>query len=151
MASEPSMRRYRKWYAKLLCYYPKDYRERFGEPMQQTFNDLCRERRRGLFGFVLWMFAETAAGIIRENARNIMRCSMKRDTTTFLTLVKHCGIFISILMVAGIAGLMILNHWKGDKEDIAGIVASALFVAIVSGVAATVAAVLQKRARRASA
>ena len=38
--------------------------------MEQTFNDLCRERREarnGLFGFVLWMFVEISAGIIREN------------------------------------------------------------------------------------
>ena len=62
--------RYRNLYAKLLHLYPKPYRERFGEEMEQTFNDLCRERRKagdGLFGFVLWVFAETSAGIIREN------------------------------------------------------------------------------------
>ena len=62
--------RYRNLYAKLLRLYPKPYRERFGEEMEQTFNDLCRERREaggGLFGFVLWVFAETSAGIIREN------------------------------------------------------------------------------------
>ncbi|UCC99254.1 MAG: hypothetical protein JSW66_05075 [Phycisphaerales bacterium] len=38
--------------------------------MEQTFNDLCRERREagdGLFGFVLWMFVETSAAIIWEN------------------------------------------------------------------------------------
>jgi len=40
--------------------------------MEQTFNDLCRERtdaNGGLFGFVLWMFLETFAGIIKENLR----------------------------------------------------------------------------------
>jgi hypothetical protein len=38
--------------------------------MEQTFNDLLRERaeeERGLFGFVLWMFVETFAGLIGEN------------------------------------------------------------------------------------
>ena len=38
--------------------------------MEQTFNDLLRERteeEKGLFGFALWMFVETSAGIIREN------------------------------------------------------------------------------------
>jgi len=70
MASEPFIRRCRKWYAKLLRLYPKPYRERFGEGMEQTFNDLCRERvnaERGLFSFALWMFFETSAGIMREN------------------------------------------------------------------------------------
>jgi hypothetical protein len=45
------MRRYRHWYAKLLRLYPKPYYERFGEGMEQTFNDLLRERaeeKRGL-------------------------------------------------------------------------------------------------------
>jgi hypothetical protein len=43
--------------------------------MEQTFNDLCRERAQageGLFGFVLWVFVETSAAIIRENVRFIM-------------------------------------------------------------------------------
>jgi hypothetical protein len=38
--------------------------------MEQTFNDLYHERqrqtKRGLFGFVIWMFAETAIGIVKE-------------------------------------------------------------------------------------
>ena len=38
--------------------------------MEQTFNDLLRERAeedKGLFGFALWMFVETSAGVVREN------------------------------------------------------------------------------------
>jgi hypothetical protein len=70
MAYEHRAARYRNWYAKLLRFYPKPYRERFGEGMEQTFNDLYRERKEageGLFGFVLWVFVETSAGIIKEN------------------------------------------------------------------------------------
>ena len=72
MASNHPMRRYRSCYATLLRLYPKPYRERFGEPMEQTFNDLLQERAKGqegLFGFAFWMFVETFAGIIRENRR----------------------------------------------------------------------------------
>src|SRR3989337_3493437 len=75
MADEHSIRRFRSWYAKLLRLYPKPYRERFGEPMEQTFNDLLRERaekEERLFGFALWMFVETFAGTMRENATVIM-------------------------------------------------------------------------------
>jgi hypothetical protein len=67
--------RYRKLYARLLRLYPRPFRERFGEAMEQTFNDLCRQRARtgvGLAGFVLWMFAETSSAIIRENGRFFM-------------------------------------------------------------------------------
>src|SRR5262245_57562563 len=101
MASDPFIRRCRNWYAKLLHLYPKPYRERFGEGLEQTFNDLCRERAkagRGLFSLALWIFFETSAGIIRENATSIMRCSMKRDSTRFLRFAKYSGITISTLM-----------------------------------------------------
>ncbi len=69
MEHDPSIRRYRKGYAKLLRFYSKPYYERFGEGMEQTFGDLLRERvksGRSLFGMVLWVFAETTAGIFRE-------------------------------------------------------------------------------------
>jgi hypothetical protein len=85
MADEHAIARYRRWYRKLLRFYSKPYRERFAEGMEQTFNDLCRERvnaGQGLLGFVLWMFVETSAGIIRENLRfitmqkNILRIAL---------------------------------------------------------------------------
>jgi hypothetical protein len=100
MASERSIRRYRIWYAKLLRLYPKAYHDRFGDGMEQTFNDLCRERvkaEKGLFGFALWTFFETSAAIIREKATVIMRCSMNRGSTIFLRLV------ISLIAIAALA------------------------------------------------
>ena len=50
-------------------------------------------------------------------------------------------------MVAGIVALMVLSRGKG--EDITGIVAPALLITIVSGVVAIVAAILQKRVKKA--
>jgi hypothetical protein len=70
MAPEHQVRRYRRWYGRLLRLYPRTFRERFAEPMAQTFTDLCRERTdtdRGLLGFAARTFAETSAGIVREN------------------------------------------------------------------------------------
>jgi hypothetical protein len=57
-------------YRKLLMLYPRSFREELGEPMEQTFNDLYRERQKdsGLPGFVFWIFFETGLGIIREHA-----------------------------------------------------------------------------------
>jgi len=67
----------RALYKKLLGLYPRAFREQLGESMEQTFNDLCNERKRqkgqGLFGFVLWMFMETSAGIVKENLSEIKR------------------------------------------------------------------------------
>lgn len=50
---------------------------------------------------------------------------------------------LSALLVAGIAGLMILSAGKG--EDITGIVAPAVLIALLAGIVATVAAALQNR------
>jgi len=57
-------------YKKLLGLYPQNFREQLGESIEQTFNDLCNEKKKtnqGLFGFVLWTFIETATGIVREH------------------------------------------------------------------------------------
>ena len=75
MASDRSIGRYRRWYARLLRLYPRPFQERFAEPMAQTFTDLCRERtdaNRGLHAFALGTFAETSAGILRENMTQLM-------------------------------------------------------------------------------
>ena len=70
MAPEHRIGRYRRWYGRLLRLYPRTFRDRFAEPMAQTFTDLAHERtdaNRGLVGFAATTFAETSAGIIREN------------------------------------------------------------------------------------
>lgn len=56
-------------YKKLLTLYPRGFRQRLSESMEQTFNDLYKEQQteRGLFGFVFWMFVETGVGIFKEH------------------------------------------------------------------------------------
>jgi len=76
----------RIFYKKLLALYPRAFREQFGESMEQTFNDLWNERQRqakqGLFGFVLWMFVETAVGIIKESFIQIKRAKFMGNIFT---------------------------------------------------------------------
>jgi hypothetical protein len=70
MPSESAVHRYRRWYARLLRLYPAHHRARFAEAMEQTFNDLCRERTREgkpLTGLVVWTFVDTGTGIVREH------------------------------------------------------------------------------------
>jgi hypothetical protein len=55
-------------YKRLLKLYPQEFREQFAESMQQTFSDRYHEQGRIWFGFVSWMFIETAMGIVREHA-----------------------------------------------------------------------------------
>lgn len=100
MAIPPRTRRCANWYSKLLRLYPQAYRDRFALGMEQTFNDLCRERvkaGRGLFRLALWVFLETFASIVRENATIVMRRIMNRGSTIFLRLV------ISLIAVAALA------------------------------------------------
>jgi hypothetical protein len=76
MASDRSIRRYRRWYSRLIRLYPRPFQDRFGEPMAQTFTDLARERTdadRGLHRFALGTFAETSAAILRENMTQLMQ------------------------------------------------------------------------------
>jgi len=99
MAYEHATARYRSWYALLLRLYPKPYRERFGEGMEQTFNDLCRERRAagdGLFGFVIWMFAETSVGIIGEN---IIFMAMRNITKRQIVWIVVVALILMIPLV----------------------------------------------------
>jgi hypothetical protein len=63
-----------------------------------------------------------------------------------LKAVKYAAIAISVLMLAGIAALMVIS-WDKD-EDITGIVAPALLIAIVSGIVAIATAILQSRLQR---
>lgn len=74
-------------YRKLLTFYPQEFRERLAESMEQTFRDLYNEKRqakKGLFGFVLWTFIETAIGILRE--RLLLITEGDRMQTTLRTL-----------------------------------------------------------------
>jgi hypothetical protein len=85
----------RALYRKLLGLYPRAFRERVGESMEQTFNDLCNERKqsaeRGIFGFVLKIFVETAIGVIHENILVIKDMSTMRNILTNLRLPAIIG------------------------------------------------------------
>lgn len=81
MSSDRAIGRYRRWYERLLRLYPGPFRQRFAEPMAQTLTDLARERRdanRALTGFMAWAFAETMAGIIRENLTQMQTTAIFR-------------------------------------------------------------------------
>lgn len=56
-------------YKKLLNLYPRGFRDQMGESMEQTFNDLFKERQRegGWSAFLFWMFIETGLGAFREH------------------------------------------------------------------------------------
>lgn len=90
----------RRWYARLLRLYPRRYRERMGESMEQTFIDVCGERRdagEGLFGFVLWTFADTFVGIPREDVSSMTHTS-KRYGMILLSVLAAPSIIATALI-----------------------------------------------------
>jgi hypothetical protein len=110
MADDHRVARYRKLYTRLLRLYPRPYRERFGEGMEQTFGDLCRERARagkGLLGFVLWMFVETSAGIIREHMRFII---MQKS-------IIRIAIVVGLILLVPLWGNHYIDGWNWDLFD----------------------------------
>jgi hypothetical protein len=117
MEFEHTIARYRTWYRKLLRLYSRPYRERFAEGMEQTFNDVCRERAKagkGLLGFVLWVFVETLTGIIRENlAIHIMQKKIVR-----------IAIVVGVILLIPFFGDLYVDGWNWDALDF--VVAGAL-------------------------
>lgn len=111
MPYDDASARYRRLYARLLRLYPKPYRERFGEGMEQTFNDLCRERAVAgddLFGFSLRTFLETSAGIVRVSFPLLL---MRNKNILLLAIGTAC-----ILMLAAL-GNRFVEGWNWDPFD----------------------------------
>jgi hypothetical protein len=125
MAADPRIARYRRWYARLLRLYPTPYRARFGESMAQTFHDLCRERldtRRPLLAYVLWLFAETSAGIIKEHV--VTDRPVAADRPLAITL-------LAILAAIGGPVLLFASHIWINIERVGGlmlVIAGAIMV-----------------------
>lgn len=101
-------------YKKLLTFYPREFRERLGESMEQTFNDLYNERKRrtaqGQFGFVLWTFVETGIGIIKEHKLSITQGYAMKNITTNPKSAALIGLLF-------IAPFVILNAIVGNRIE----------------------------------
>jgi DNA-binding PadR family transcriptional regulator len=119
LAREYQLLRYRRWYARLLCLYPKSFRERFRESMEQTFCDVCRAHAstgRGLFGLALWLCVETVGGIMSEHIR--------------LSIMRHGSVVRAAWVTAGVLliplwGIFSVDGWNWDWR---GFVVAGAFV-----------------------
>jgi hypothetical protein len=115
MSSERGIGGYRRWYARLLRLYPRPFQERFAEPMAQTFTDLARERtdaNRSLIGFAAGAFAETVAGIMRENMTQLMQ------TRTVLRWVLITAAVLAVPAVAMALNLAIPDPGSGTEDGV---------------------------------
>ncbi len=107
----------RNFYKKLLAFYPQTFRKQFGES-EQTFDDLCRERirrtKRLSFGFALWLFAETFAGVAKENLTEIKRGKVMEN---IISNNKSSAI-IGFLLAMPLAVLLLIGIY--DIEPLSG-------------------------------
>ena len=91
----------RTLYKKLINLYPRGLQEQLGESMEQTFTDLCNERKQQAeyrwAGFVLWIFVETALGIIREHVLLITEGATMKN---ILANPRSAALISSILLAA---------------------------------------------------
>jgi hypothetical protein len=89
----------RRLYRKLLALYPRDFRERLGESMEQTFDDLGNERNEQAgykwSGFVLWVFVETALGVVREHVLLMTEGATMKNV---LAISRSAALISSILL-----------------------------------------------------
>jgi len=102
-------------YKKLLTLYPQAFKQQLGESMERTFQDLWSEKRRTkkeLFGFVLWMFIETAIGILREH---LLRVSPGDIMQTILITIGSPAL-ISLLLLLPFIIMEVLNR-RSFNED----------------------------------
>jgi len=118
-------------YRKLLSLYPRGFRERLGESMEQTFCDLYKEQKyqptRGFF--VLSIFAETTIGIVREHLLILiegdvmknMLASPKSAAITSLILAMPLGIiFVTFMFDIEQLAKLLNNQFtiQGQQGDI---------------------------------
>ena len=89
----------RALYKKLLALYPRGFRERLGESMQQTFHDLYQERKieEGRLGFIFWTFAETGIGIFREHVLLIAEGATMKTTISNPRLAPVLSFILCVL------------------------------------------------------
>jgi len=101
-------------YKKLLALYPRGFRERLGESMQQTFNDLYKERQTegGWFSFVLWTFVETAMGIVREHVLLIIEGATMKN----MLANPRSAAVISFILCSP-AAIILLFDMMGVSQD----------------------------------
>jgi hypothetical protein len=88
---------------------------RLGESIDQTFNDLYKERKQQAghewFGFMLWTFIETAMGITREHMLLIMEGNAMKNM--FMTL--RSPALISLILVIPFMIMEVINRQQFNE------------------------------------
>jgi len=98
MCNETSIRALKRWYAVLLRLYPKAFRRQFAPSMEQTFEDMLRDRAsttKRSWNFVIWIFIETFSGMVREHMTVMMT-----HRRSFIRIAVVTGLLLLVPLVA---------------------------------------------------
>lgn len=100
MSSPDDLQALRRWYVWLLRLYPRAHRERFGEGMTQTFNDLLRERKaegRSCVTLAVHLGVETLGAIMRARFETAVRDPRFRRPAAATSLVLTVPLVMSVI------------------------------------------------------
>jgi hypothetical protein len=92
-------------YRRLICLYPRGFRERFGESMEKTFGDVCNEESRLKGGislpFVVSTVGEISAGIFKENLGELIGADRANYWLKNIFIAGIISLFLSLLFTFG--------------------------------------------------
>ena len=82
-------------YAKLVGLYPKSYRQRYGQPMVQTFDDMLEAEPSTARRAVIWARAliDLPSSVLKEHVTNGRGITMNRNTKIIITVAAFVLIF----------------------------------------------------------
>lgn len=108
----------RTLYRKFLALYPKRFRDELGESMEQTFQDLYKERetKPGWFGFILLTFIDTAIGIAREHVLSMT----EGDSMKNILATPRAAVLISTILLTIAFIVAPLIYFTGNLRDALG-------------------------------
>lgn len=76
-----TLRRSRDLYSFILKFYPKDYRQEFGEEMEYVFSESLKDANsgdgEGAFNFWIRTISDTSKSLIKENVETLNKRDMK--------------------------------------------------------------------------
>ncbi|HXH26579.1 MAG TPA: hypothetical protein VNG90_01660 [Candidatus Acidoferrum sp.] len=101
-----------EFYAKLVGIYPASYRQKYGQPMVQTFDDMLEAEPSSLGKFLIWTRTlwDLPSSALKEHLTNGKGMNMSRNMKLFLA-----GIAIALLLANG------ASYWFGVLQARQGI------------------------------
>lgn len=100
----------RAFYSKLLKFYPRPFRDRFGESMEQTFDDLCQDEKghgSRLVSLTIRLSVDTGIGIVKEHVLHLSQRRIMSEVLRNPRIALLVGLLLFLPGALMFAGLML--------------------------------------------